>query len=209
MGARPSLNRPLRIPRRGTGSRWAGPLILAVGLVLLGGWAGGLVVGEWGQAAAEARWDQRFGPGGERPGQVPAPPGLARPLNGVDFRIRVPRLGYSGVVREGVSDAVLFGGPGRYPRSVWPGQAGTVGVAAHNVYWLRFDQLRPGDDVALDTRYGTFHYRVTGTRVVSPADRSVLAAIPGRPRLVLTTCWPLWAGQLAPDRLAVFATAVT
>ena len=82
-------------------------------------------------------------------------------------------------------------------------------MAAHNVYWLRFDQLRPGDDVALDTRYGTFHYRVTGTRVVSPADRSVLAAIPGRPRLVLTTCWPLWAGQLAPDRLAVFATAVT
>jgi sortase A len=78
-------------------------------------------------------------------------------------------------------------------------------VAAHNVYWLRFDQLRPGDEVALDTRYGTFHYHVTGTRVVGPGDPSVLATAPGR-RLVLTTCWPLWAGQLAPERLAVLAS---
>jgi LPXTG-site transpeptidase (sortase) family protein len=78
-------------------------------------------------------------------------------------------------------------------------------VAAHNVYWLRFGQLRPGDAIAVDTRYGTFHYLVTSTRVVSPSDWSVLAPATGR-SLTLTTCWPLWAGQLATQRLAVFAS---
>jgi sortase A len=127
-----------------------------------------------------------------------------RPLDGIDFSLRVPRLGYRAVVREGVTEDVLFAGPGRYPDTSWPGQPGNVGVAAHNVYWLRFDQLRAGDDLAVDTRYGTFHYRVTSVQVVSAGDRSVLAPVPGR-HLTLTTCWPLWAGQLAPLRLAVFA----
>jgi len=178
---------------------------VAVGLALLAGWATTLVAGQWVQSAAEARWEQLVGRGGtERPGQVPPPADLARPVDGIDFRIRVPRLGYRAAVREGVTDQVLFGGPGHYPTTPWPGQRGTVGVAAHNVYWLRFDEIRPGDELALDTRYGTFRYRVTGTRVVRPDDRSVLTEAPGR-RLTLTTCWPLWAGQLAPMRLAIFA----
>jgi LPXTG-site transpeptidase (sortase) family protein len=203
VGPRARLNLPLPIPRRGTGPRWAGPFLLAAGLALLVGWAGTLAAGQWRQWDAEARWDQLDGTA-DRPGQVPPPPALARPLDGVDFRLRVPRLAYRAVVREGVTADVLFGGPGHYPETAWPGQPGTVGVAAHNVYWLRFDQLGPGDELILDTRYGTFRYRVTGSRVVGPDDRSVLAAAPGR-RLTLTTCWPLWAGQLAPFRLAVFA----
>jgi sortase A len=177
---------------------------VAAGVALLAGWAGWLAAGQWAQASAEARWEQLFGHGAGRPGEVPPPSGLARPAGDVDFRMRVPRLGYRAVVHEGVSAAVLFGGPGHYPGSAWPGQPGMVGIAAHNVYWLKFDELRPGDDITLDTRYGTFHYRVTSVRVVPPSDRSVFAPAPGR-RLVLTTCWPLWAGELAPDRLVISA----
>jgi len=135
---------------------------------------------------------------------VPPPAGLARPVDGVDFRLRVPRLGYQAVVREGVAPDVLFGGPGHYPDTSWPGQPGNVGVAAHNVYWLRFDQLTRGDVILVDTRYGAFRYRVTRTTVAGASDRSVLAPAPDR-RLTLTTCWPLWAGELAPARLAIFA----
>lgn len=197
--------RRLPIPRPGTGPRWTGPLVLAVGLVLVTGWAGSLAFGEWHQTAAESVWEQRFGGLSEHPGSGPPPPGMARPVEGVDFRLRVPRLGYRAVVHEGVTDQVLFGGPGHYPDTSWPGQPGSVGLAAHNVYWLRFDQLRTGDEVALDTRYGSYHYRITDIRVVDADDRDALADAPGR-RLVMTTCWPLWAGQLATRRLAVFAT---
>jgi sortase A len=184
--------------------RLVGLAMVTAGSLILAGWAASLLAGEWSQAAAEQSWERTVGVVAGRPAQVPPPPALARPVNRVDFGLLVPRLGYRAPVREGVSDDVLFAGPGHYPGSGWPGQPATVAVAAHNVYWLRFDQLRSGDEVALQTRYGTFRYHVTGTAVVGPDDLSVLAQVPGR-RLTLTTCWPLWAGQLATSRLAIFA----
>jgi LPXTG-site transpeptidase (sortase) family protein len=177
---------------------------MAAGLGMLAGWACSLTLAESRQWDARSRWAQVAG-NVERSALGAPPPALARPVDGVDFDLRVPSLGYRAIVREGVTGDVLFGGPGHYPATAWPGQSGTVGVAAHNVYWLRFDRLRPGDELILDTRYGTFHYRVTGMRVVGADDHSVLETAPGR-RLALTTCWPLWAGQLATQRLAVFAS---
>ena len=85
---------------------------------------------------------------------------------------------------------------------------GTVGIAAHNVYWIDFGELRPGDGLAVETRYGAFRYRVTGARVVAASDRTVLAPEDGR-QVTLTTCWPLWAGQFATQRLAIFGHDAT
>jgi sortase A len=80
-----------------------------------------------------------------------------------------------------------------------------VGVAGHNIFWIRFGDLRSGDEIDLDTRYGKYGYRVSGIEIVSPTDTAVLAPAPDR-QLTLTTCWPLWAGQLATRRLVIFAT---
>jgi sortase A len=101
-------------------------------------------------------------------------PNLKQPVNGVDFAIVIPKLRYFATVREGVSPAVLYSGPGHYPETRWPGDPGTVGVAAHNVYWINVPELQPGDQLELQTRYGTYRYRVTGTRIVNPSDTSVL-----------------------------------
>jgi len=81
-----------------------------------------------------------------------------------------------------------------------------VGVAAHNVYWINFPQLKIGDEVDLNTRYGQYRYRVTGTEIVNPSDRSVV--IPSAPghQLTLTTCWPIWAGAFATQRYIIFTT---
>jgi LPXTG-site transpeptidase (sortase) family protein len=123
------------------------------------------------------------------------------------FAIRVPKIGYYAAVRQGVSLNILAAGPGHYPTTPLPGSPGLVGIAAHNTFWIPFGQLGPGDTVILETRSGRFTYRVTGTRIVNPDDRSVLAQT-SDPRLVLTTCWPLWAGDLATQRLAIFAQQV-
>ncbi len=173
---------------------------------MLGGWLGGLAAGEWRQQQGLDRWERLTS--GLKVGQpiLPPPPELMRPVGGIDFRLRVPRLHYQAVVREGVTPEVLFAGPGHYPGTAWPGEGGNVGIAAHNVYWLRFDQLRPGDPIYLDTRYGTFRYRVTRLLVVPPDASWVLDNAPGR-LLTLTTCSPLWAGQFAAGRLVIFATS--
>jgi sortase A len=129
------------------------------------------------------------------------------PVDGVWFEIRVPAVGYSAMVRQGVGLDILAGGPGHYPSTPWPGQAGNVGVAAHNTYWLSFSHLKPGDRVELQTHNHTYVYVITGSRVVSPTDRTALA--PTRDaRLTLTTCDPLWAGALATRRLVFSAREI-
>ncbi|HLZ94534.1 MAG TPA: sortase [Candidatus Dormibacteraeota bacterium] len=132
------------------------------------------------------------------------PPNLKRPVDGVDFAIVIPKIGYFATVREGVTSGVLYSGPGHYPDTPWPGDPGTVGVAAHNVYWINVPRLTVGDEIDLQTRYGNYRYRVTGTRIVSPSDRTVL--VPDAPgyHLTLTTCWPLWAGAFATQRYVIF-----
>lgn len=133
---------------------------------------------------------------------TPRPTGIA--LTNALFALRVPKIGYYAAVQQGVSTSVLAAGPGHYPTTAMPGQPGLVAVAAHNTFWIPFGQLSPGDSIVLETRSGKFTYKVTGTKIVNPDDRTVLVSS-SDPRLVLTTCWPLWAGNLAPQRLAIFA----
>ena len=64
--------------------------------------------------------------------------------------------------------------------------------------------MRPGDQIVLEASDGVYTYTVTGTKVVSPDETWVLYQ-PGASTLTLTTCWPLWAGALAQQRLAIFA----
>lgn len=136
------------------------------------------------------------------PGVAPAPAVDPQPVDGVDFAIRVPKIGYFAAVAEGTDSHVLAGGPGHYPETAWPGQTGNVGVAAHNVYWIKFNDLQPGDEVKLETRWGTYTYQVTGKQIVNPDNRQVLAPTLDD-HLTLTTCWPLWAGAFATQRLII------
>src|SRR5438093_6369051 len=181
-------------------------VLAATGALLVVGFLAELGFGLVHQQQLDQRWRQSLtsspAPALPRdPVQTPAP------VDGVDFAVRVPRLGYFAAVGEGVDSDVLINGPGHYPKTPWPGQPGNVGVAAHNTYWIRFGDLRPGAEIDLETRYGTYKYVVTGTRIVPADDRTVLATTAGK-QLTLTTCWPLWAGAFAQERLAIFALQV-
>ncbi len=129
------------------------------------------------------------------------------PVDGVWFEMRVPAVGYSAVVRQGVGLNVLDQGPGHYPSTPWPGQPGNVGVAGHNTFWLAFSRLKPGQRVEIQTQHGSYVYEITGSTVVSPTDRTVLAPTSDH-RLTLTTCYPLWAGVLATKRLIFSAREI-
>jgi sortase A len=185
-----------------------GLVTMVIGLALLASFGAGMWHGYEQQQHLNSVWRQQVArpaaPGMSSSGPAGVDPALKRPVDGIDFAIRVPRLGYFAAVREGVDQTILYSGPGHYPETPWPGDPGMVGVAAHNVYWINFPELQPGDEVDLETRYGNFAYRVTGSRIVNPDDRTVL--IPNAPgkHLTLTTCWPLWAGAFATKRYVIF-----
>jgi sortase A len=181
-------------------------LCVVTGLLLMGSFAYGMWSGVHEQQRLNRVWQGEIGT------RLPVPkavdPALKQPANGVDFAIRIPRLGYYAAVKEGIDAGVLYSGPGHYPTTMWPGDPGTVGVAAHNVYWINFPQLTKGDEIDVETRYGIYRYRMTGSEVVNPDNRMVLVPYSDGYRLTLTTCWPLWAGAFAKQRYVIFAQQV-
>ncbi len=94
----------------------------------------------------------------------------------------------------------LRSGVVRYPQTALPNQVGNVFLTGHssNYWWEKgsyktifalLDKLVAGDDIFIKYQGIVYHYRVTGQRVVKPADTSVLAATK-TPTLSLMTCTP-------------------
>jgi sortase A len=108
-------------------------------------------------------------------------------------RMIVPRLGLNMVVVDGTSHDDLTNGPGRDLHTYMPGEGQLVYVAGHRTTYLapfsHIDSLKPGDPVTFELPYATFHYVITGHRIVTADDLSVLKTH-NREQLVLQACHP-------------------
>jgi len=189
---RPSFGRVLSVV-------WA--TCVVVGLLLMANFGYGMWRGYSDGQHLNHVW--QYQAGAARPASRSVDPHLKQPVDGVDFAIHIPKLDYQAAIKEGVDSGVLYASPGHYPATRWPGDPGTVGVAAHNVYWINFPQLVKGDEIDLETRYGLYRYRVTTTEIVNPDNRTALVTDSNGYHLTLTTCWPLWAGAFATQRYII------
>ncbi|MER5644831.1 class E sortase [Streptosporangium sp. NPDC002524] len=151
-------------------------------------------------------------PGGEAGEGRGGPPGPIR-LGGAVAMLTIPRLGddYRYAVVEGVDQDRLRMGPGHYPGTAMPGKIGNFVLSGHRTTYAapfnRIDELRRGDLILVDAREARYTYRVTGKRVVDPAEIGVVAPVPGRPDreptralITLSTCHPEYS---AAQRLIV------
>jgi len=141
------------------------------------------------------------------------PPSLAPPIpapapGGPVGIISIPKIALSMVIVEGTDAEQLRSGPGHYPGTPLPGEAGNVAVAGHRTTYLHpfydLNLLVPGDAIDILTVQGLFVYHVTGSRAVDPTDVAVVAPTP-TPVLTLTTCNPRYS---ASQRLVVQAALV-
>jgi sortase A len=121
-------------------------------------------------------------------------------------RISLPTLGRDYVVVQGTDGASLRKGPGHYPKTPLPGMGGTVAVAGHRTTYLApfrtVNKLKPGQQIVMTMPYGRFTYRVEKTQIVPPTALWITNRVPGRERLVLSACHPLYS---ASKRIVVFA----
>lgn len=139
-------------------------------------------------------------------------------------RIKIPKIGVDSIVVNGVSRNDLRKGPGLYPETALPGQAGNAAIAGHRTtYGAPFgdlDQLVVGDLVQVQTLYGVFRFRVTEQLIVAPSDVGVIDPKPVDPntpskglipQVTLTTCNPKYSAaqrlivkaDLEPDQVAL------
>jgi sortase A len=123
-------------------------------------------------------------------------------------RIEIPSIGVEDYVVEGTDLENLRKGPGHYRETPLPGDRGTVAIAGHRTTYgapfRKIDQLRRGQEVAVDMPYGRYVYRVESTKIVEPTDLSVLDQV-RYDRLVLSACHPLYS---AAQRVVVFSRLV-
>jgi sortase A len=118
--------------------------------------------------------------------------------------VEAPSISLDAPVVEGTDDAQLAVAVGHVPASSWPGQIGTVVLAAHDVSWFsHIDHLGVGSDIDYVTPCLTYHYVVSGSEVV-PTGTPVYNTT--AQRLVLVTCYPLNALFLTPNRFLVEAS---
>ncbi len=133
-----------------------------------------------------------------------------RPNGSALGSVDIPRIGLKTVFVESTDHGALKKGPGHYRGTVLPGLYGTVGLAGHRTTYgapfRRVDELSAGSRIVLRMPYGRFTYKVTGTRITTPADASSLVSHAGTRRLVLTACHPLYS---AAKRIVVSARLVS
>jgi len=132
---------------------------------------------------------------------------VAEPAEGqpVGF-LSIPQIGLNDdVIVEGVGDTDLRQGPGHYPGTPLPGQAGNAAIAGHRTTYAapfyNLNELQVGDPIVVTTVQGTFDYAVSQTEIVAPTDSSVLDDSTAS-ELTLTTCNPRYS---ASQRLVVVA----
>ena len=120
--------------------------------------------------------------------------------------ISIPKISLQMVVVEGTDADQLRSGPGHYPGTPLPGEAGNVAIAGHRTTYLHpfynLDALVPGDAIDILTVQGLFVYHVVSSRAVDPSDVAVVAPT-ATPMLTLTTCNPRYS---ASQRLVVQAS---
>jgi sortase A len=146
------------------------------------------------------------------------------PSDGV-FLLKIPKIdlndGKGFMVVEGVTDADLAKGPGHYPNcrpgfeqplctqlpEVWPGEKGRVIVSGHRTThaapFYDINELKKGDELLIESRWGDFTYTVTKQEIVSPNQIGIANPAASKDaELVLTTCNPRFS---AAERLVIFA----
>jgi LPXTG-site transpeptidase (sortase) family protein len=122
-------------------------------------------------------------------------------------RLVIPKIGLDEIVLEGVSDRSMNGGPGHFPGSALPGEAGNAIISAHrDRHFRHFDNLTIGDTIQTESGARAATWVIVARRVV---DKDAPALFPSQDAtLTLTTCWPIRYLGSAPDRLVLTAKPV-
>jgi sortase A len=121
-------------------------------------------------------------------------------------QLSIPKIDLEVMVVPGVEEEDIKHAIGWMTTTGFPGEAGNVVFAGHRShtygkFFHRLDEMEIGDQLSLDTHFGSFNYRVREIKVVEPTDLSVLKQT-DHSLLTLITCEPLYSNDY---RLIVIA----
>ncbi len=137
--------------------------------------------------------------------QMAAPITIPTPGPESPVRIRIPAIGVDSSVVSGTDWESLRRGVGHHIGTGDPGQSGNMVLSAHNdIYgeiFRHLDQLKPEDEIIINTFTQTYTYVVREWQIVRPTDVWVMDAT-HNPTATLISCYPY---QVDNQRIVVFA----
>lgn len=152
------------------------------------------------QARLEAQWRQQQQTVANTPATASQP--AVDPLL---TRMQIPKINFEAMVVEGDSRKQLLLGPGHIVHTPLPGEQGNSVITGHrDTFFRHIFELSKGDEILVQRNGQTFHYGVTGKKIVKPEDVSVLEPTSDA-ELTLITCYPTYYIGPAPERLVVFS----
>ena len=204
-GPLPPHASPASRPRRAL--LWLERILLVIAIVCLGYYSYVSAETYLYQAYENRELDAILASAPARAAGPAAAPHRPRPANGeIIGRVEIPRLDVSVVVRAGSDARTLQLAVGHIPGTPLPGETGNVGLAGHrDTFFRRLKDIRPDDEIRVDTTHGMFVYRVERTVVVEPTDVWVLDQTDSS-ILTLVTCYPFTYVGSAPQRFIVRAS---
>ncbi len=105
----------------------------------------------------------------------------------------------------GDNDEILADGAGQWNGSFFCGLGKNCVLSAHFMTWFyEIEDTEIGDEVTMQTTYGTYKYEVTDKFIFTQSDSSALTADYGGDTLLLYTCYPRSNGvNLTNQRIAL------
>lgn len=195
---------------------WSGRLLLTIGMLALAYVSFILVDARVFQAAAERSLENQIQSQKQRTSGATLPASCAS--GGCSPAIRpavkkgdvlglmdIPRLGLSVAILQGTNSRTLRLGAGHIEGTPLPGEAGNSAIAGHRDTFFRYlKDIRPADEIQIQTATAIFRYEVDWVKVVEPDDLTVLAPST-ESVLTLVTCYPFYLVGPAPRRFVVHA----
>ena len=110
----------------------------------------------------------------------------------------------------GSTDECLYIGAGIRIQSGKPGYGKPVMIAGHTIpYFKNLGNIKNGQVITIETYYGIFKYKITGSQVANASDTSAYDLTQDKEQLILFTCYPLDGVGEKEDRLFVYADKIS
>jgi len=117
-------------------------------------------------------------------------------------KISIPRIGLSSMIAEGDDEATLRNAVGHIPGTADPWGTGNIALAGNrDTFFRSLSRVRLDDVILLETRQGTYRYRVVRIMVVDP--RHVEMVRNSESDLTIVTCYPFHYAGSVPQRYIV------
>ena len=124
--------------------------------------------------------------------------------------IEIPRINVTAPIYHGDTLDIIKYGVGHYSGSYFPGEGGSIILAAHNSreHFMYITKLNKDDQVIIKATYGTFTYKVTDTKIIKDNDMASLPIQHEKETLMMYTCWPVNTIGFKTKRYVVYTELV-